>query len=102
MFRRNPESAYDGAAVRCADEHRRGQFGIHGWLTAAGGFLGHLTAGHADWPVALALVPGIFIAGQIGARKAVKTDKRKMKVYFGYFLFGLAVFLALRATYGGI
>ncbi len=68
-------------------------------LTATGGFLGHLKAGHVNWPVALALVPGIFIAGQIGARKAVKVDKRRMKVYFGYFLFALAAFLAARAAW---
>jgi len=71
-------------------------------LTATGGFLGHLKAGHVEWFTALALVPGIFIAGQIGARLALRTDKKKMKVYFGYFLFGLAAFLALRAAYGGI
>jgi len=67
-------------------------------LTASGGFLGHLKAGHVDWRVALALVPGIFAAGQIGARKAVKVDKQRMRVWFGYFLMALAAFLAARAA----
>ncbi len=68
-------------------------------LTASGGFLGHLKAGHVDWRVALALAPGIFVAGQIGARKAVKVDKRRMRIWFGYFLMALAAFLAARAAW---
>jgi uncharacterized membrane protein YfcA len=69
-------------------------------VTASGGFLGHLIAGHFDWKVAFALAPGIFLGGQIGARQSVKINKKKMKVYFGYFLFALAAFLAARAAFG--
>jgi len=67
-------------------------------VTASGGFLGHLKAGQCDWKIALALAPGVFLAGQLGARKSVKVDKKKMKAYFGYFLLGLAVLLAIRTA----
>jgi uncharacterized protein len=67
-------------------------------VTASGGFLGHLMAGHVSWKVALVLAPGIFLGGQIGARQGVKVDKNKMKVYFGYFLFALAALLVVRAA----
>lgn len=69
-------------------------------LTATGGFLGHLAAGHVDWSTALWLAPGIFLAGQLGARLAVGADKRRMKTFFGYFLFVLAAYLAARAALG--
>jgi uncharacterized membrane protein YfcA len=64
-------------------------------LTALGGFLGHLAAGHFDWKMALILVPGIFLGGQIGARKSVKADKTFLKQFFGYLLIALAVFLVV-------
>jgi uncharacterized protein len=67
-------------------------------LTASGGFLGHLTAGHFDWKVALALAPGIFLGGQIGARRSLQVDKIKLQVYFGYFLFALAILLVIRTV----
>jgi uncharacterized membrane protein YfcA len=67
-------------------------------LTAAGGFLGHVAAGQLDWKVALALAPGIFLAGQIGARRGVKVDKERMKRYFGYFLLALAALLVIRTV----
>jgi uncharacterized protein len=67
-------------------------------LTAAGGFLGHLTAGHFDWKMALVLMPGVFIGAQIGARTSVKVDKTRMKQIFGYILAALAVFLAIRTA----
>jgi len=68
-------------------------------LTASAGFLGHALAGHIDWFTALVLLPGIFLGGQAGARLAVRTDKRRMKVFFGYFLFALAAFLVIRAQW---
>ncbi|MEJ2009440.1 MAG: sulfite exporter TauE/SafE family protein [Acidobacteriota bacterium] len=67
-------------------------------LTATGGFLGHLAAGHFDWKIALALIPGIFLGGQIGARTSVRVDKTRMKRFFGYVLAVLAVFLVIRTT----
>lgn len=65
-------------------------------LTASGGFLGHLAAGHVDWRVALLLAPGIFLGGQIGARASIQADKKKLKRFFGYLLLALAVFLVIR------
>ena len=65
-------------------------------LTASGGFLGHLLAGHFDWKMALMLMPGIFIGAQIGARTSVRVDKRRMKHFFGYVLAALALFLVIR------
>jgi uncharacterized protein len=67
-------------------------------ITASGGLLGHLMAGHFSWKVAFALAPAIFLGGQIGARKSIKVDKHNMRIYFGYFLFALAVFLMIHAT----
>jgi uncharacterized membrane protein YfcA len=66
-------------------------------VTASGGFLGHVMAGHVDWKVALALAPAIFLGSQIGARWSVNIDKNKMKAYFGYFLFALAALLVIPA-----
>lgn len=66
-------------------------------LTATGGFLGHVAAGHFDWKTALILAPGIFLGAQIGARTSVKLDKKKLKQVFGYILVALAVFLIMRA-----
>jgi uncharacterized protein len=67
-------------------------------LTASGGFLGHLAAQHFDWQLALILVPGIFLGGQIGARTSVKVDKNKMKRFFGCVLFVAAVFFVIRTA----
>jgi uncharacterized protein len=67
-------------------------------LTASGGFLGHLVAGHFDWKMALILIPGIFIGAQIGARTSVKVDKTRMKRFFGYVLAALAAFLIIRTA----
>lgn len=67
-------------------------------LTATGGFLGHLTAGHFDWKTALILTPGVFIGAQAGARMSVKADKAKMKRVFGYILAALGVFLVIRTA----
>jgi uncharacterized membrane protein YfcA len=65
-------------------------------LTAIGGFMGHVAAGHFDWKIALILAPGIFIGAQIGARTSVRVDKTKMKQFFGYVLAALALFLVVR------
>lgn len=65
-------------------------------LTASGGFLGHLAAGHIDWKTALILMPGIFVGAQIGARTSVKADKKRLKQLFGYILAALALFLVIR------
>jgi uncharacterized membrane protein YfcA len=67
-------------------------------LTASGGFLGHMAAGHFDWKMALALAPGIFIAAQIGARTSVRVDKTKMRRFFGFMLATLAVLLVIRTV----
>ena len=48
-------------------------------ITAMGGFAGHITAGHWDWKTSLILSIAVFIGGQIGARKALALDKKKMK-----------------------
>jgi len=65
-------------------------------LTATGGFAGHLAAGHWDWKTSLILGIAVFIGGQIGARKALTIDKKKMKKLFGWFLLGIALLMALK------
>lgn len=68
-------------------------------LTATGGFLGHLTAGHFDWKTAVMLAPAVFVGAQIGARTSVKTDKTKIKKFFGFMLAALALFLIIRTAF---
>jgi uncharacterized membrane protein YfcA len=68
-------------------------------LTAAGGFAGHLTAGHWDWKTSLILGLAVFIGGQIGARKALTLDKKKMKKLFGWFLLSIALVMALKNSH---
>lgn len=65
-------------------------------LTASSGFLGHLAAGSVDWKMALILTLGIFMGAQIGARKSVKVDTKRLKQLFGYVLAALAVFLLVQ------
>ena len=65
-------------------------------LTAAGGFAGHLAAGHWDWKTSLMLGVAVFIGGQIGARKALSIDKKKMKKLFGWFLLGIAFLMLVK------
>ncbi len=65
-------------------------------LTAAGGFAGHLVAGHWDWKTSLILGVAVFIGGQIGARKALSIDKKKMKKLFGWFLLMIAGLMAFK------
>ncbi|MFV1957880.1 MAG: sulfite exporter TauE/SafE family protein, partial [Planctomycetota bacterium] len=70
-------------------------------ITALGGFAGHLACGHWDWKTSLLLGVAVFLGGQIGARKSVTLDKKKIKPIFGWFLVGVAVLMAVKAlTYG--
>ena len=68
-------------------------------LTAAGGFAGHVASGHWDWKTSLILAGGVFIGGQIGARKSLGIDKKKMKKAFGWFLMGIAVIMVGKAMW---
>ena len=68
-------------------------------LTAAGGFAGHVASGHWDWKTSLILAVAVFIGGQIGARKSLGIDKKKMKKAFGWFLMGIAVVMVGKAMW---
>ncbi|BCX89684.1 conserved hypothetical protein [Methylomarinovum tepidoasis] len=65
-------------------------------VTAAGGFAGHLVAGHWDWHLSLMLALAVFLGGQIGARRALKLDRVRMKRLFGWFLLAIAVVMVVR------
>lgn len=67
-------------------------------LTAVGGFLGHLVSGHWDWRTSLVLAVGVFVGAQIGARKALGIDKKKMEKAFGWFLFAIGALMVIRAA----
>jgi len=67
-------------------------------VTALGGFGGHLASGHWDWKTSLILAVAVFLGGQIGARKSVTLDKKKMKKAFGWFLATIAVVMIVRAS----
>jgi len=68
-------------------------------LTALGGFGGHLASGHWDWKTSLVLAVAVFIGGQIGARKSIGIEKKKMKKIFGWFLMVIAVVMILRTQF---
>lgn len=69
-------------------------------ITAAGGLVGHLSAGHWDWQTALVLAVGVFAGGQIGSRISIGMDKQRLKKLFGAFLLVIAVLLVLRVMTG--
>jgi len=59
-------------------------------LTASAGFAGHLISGHWDWKLSLLLAAAVFAGGQIGSRKALGVDRKKMKRIFGLCLLIIA------------
>ncbi|MFH1070845.1 MAG: sulfite exporter TauE/SafE family protein [Candidatus Glassbacteria bacterium] len=65
-------------------------------LTAAGGFLGHLSVGHWDWKTTALLTLIVFAGGQLGARISLNIDNEKMKKGFGWFLYFMAILLVVR------
>jgi len=66
-------------------------------LTAAGGFAGHVAAGHWDWKASVVLAIVVFVGGQLGARMSLGIDQKKMKKGFGWFLFGIAALMCVKA-----
>jgi len=66
-------------------------------LTAAGGFAGHAAVGHWDWKTSVVLAVVVFVGGQFGARMSVGMDKKKMKKGFGWFMFGVAALMCVKA-----
>ena len=65
-------------------------------LTAAGGFAGHLAVGHWDWRLSLVLALAVFLGGQLGARRALRLDRARMKKLFGWFLLLIALMMVIR------
>ncbi len=68
-------------------------------IMAAGGFVGHLAAGHWDWKTSLVLSIAVFLGGQIGARKAIELDQKVLKVAFGWLLIAIATIMAAEAIW---
>ena len=66
-------------------------------MTATGGFAGHMINGHWNWKLSLFLAIAVFVGGQIGSRISVKTDKEKLKRYFGWFLLAIALLMLAKA-----
>lgn len=64
-------------------------------LTAAGGFVGHVTVGHWNWQMSLVLAAVVFLGAQIGSRISVGLDEGRLKRIFGWFLLGVAVLMAV-------
>ena len=69
-------------------------------LTAAGGFAGHLVAGHWDWRLSLVLASAVFVGGQIGARRALRLDPVRIRKLFGGFLLLIALVMLVRGDGG--
>lgn len=68
-------------------------------VTATAGFAGHVIAGHWDWKLSLLLAVAVFIGGQIGSRKALGVDRKRMKHIFGWFLFIIALAMIAKACW---
>lgn len=66
-------------------------------LTAAGGFAGHVAAGHWDWRTSLVLAVAVFAGAQIGARLSLGIDRKKLKRGFGVFLLLVATSMCVKA-----
>lgn len=59
-------------------------------LTAAGGFAGHVVHGHWNWQMSLVLAVAAFVGGQIGSRVSLGLDKKRLQVFFCWFLLVIA------------
>jgi uncharacterized membrane protein YfcA len=70
-------------------------------ITAAGGFIGHASAGHWDWRTSLVAALAVFVGAQIGSRLSVEVDKDRLKTVLGWFLLVAAAAIALRAAWPG-
>ena len=55
-------------------------------ITAAGGFVGHLAAGHWQWKTSLILAPAIVVGAQIGSHVMLRVQKDLLKRIFGIVL----------------
>ena len=66
-------------------------------MTAAGGFAGHVVAGHWDWRTSLVLAVAVFAGGQIGARLSVRIERGRLKKGFGVFLLLISAYMVARA-----
>ena len=69
-------------------------------LTAAGGFAGHLFAGHWDWRMSLVLAVAVFAGAQIGARISLGVDRKRLRRAFGVLLLIVAGLMVRRALAG--
>ena len=65
-------------------------------LTAAGGFAGHVAAGHWDWKTSLLLGVAVFAGGQIGARLSIGINKQKLQKGFGWFMVLVSLLMLIR------
>jgi len=66
--------------------------------TALTGLLGHLLQGHLDLRLAIPLAAGVLAGSQIGPRLGVKADHVRLKKYFAFLMFAIAVWM----IYGAI
>ena len=60
-------------------------------ITALFGLGGHFMAGQFDLSMIAPLALAALIGGQIGSRISIKSDKAKLKKYFGFALLVIAV-----------
>ncbi len=70
-------------------------------ITALTGFIGHAMVGHFDVKLALTLATAVFLGSQLGARLGVRVEKGKHKVYFGYLLIFVALWMVYMAFRSG-
>lgn len=68
-------------------------------LTASAGFTGHVIAGHWDWKLSFLLAVAVFVGGQIGSRKALGVDRKKMKRLFGWFMLIIALAMIVKVCW---
>lgn len=65
-------------------------------ITAAGGFAGHLAAGHWQWKISLLFAPAIIIGAQIGSHIMLRTRKDYLKKIFATVLLLIAAVVLVR------
>lgn len=65
-------------------------------ITACAGFVGHVLSGHWDWKRSVMLAVLVFIGAQIGSRKSIEVDKKKLQRGFGWFLLVIVVVMCFQ------
>lgn len=59
-------------------------------ITAIGGFGGHLAAGHFDWKMTVAMMPGVLVCAWLGAHTMLRLKRELLQRIFAVVMFVVA------------